>query len=146
MNTELTADLRHFSMIKMVFKLRTKFLTSIINDFLYSLESNFKNRFTTGEFQTQATTIGGNKNAQQKKKKQKSASLAGRSVIDINKATSRQEYSATRAVVKISQRSARNKPKNNGTEFSMVGATIGLMLFMIPEDKLMQRAYHHERP
>ena len=67
----------------------------------------------------------------QKKKKQKSASLAGRSVIDINKATCKQKHGTTRTVVKISQRSARNKPKNNGTELPMVGATTELMLFCI---------------
>jgi len=79
----------------MVKKLRTKLLTSIF----FSQESNFRNRFTKAEFQTRETTISSDKNAKQKKKKQKNASLAGRSVIDINKAASRQKHGSTRTAV-----------------------------------------------
>ena len=110
---------------------------------LFSQESNFRNRFPKAEFQTRETTISGNKNANQKKKKQKNASFAGRSVIDINKASSWQKHDSTRTAVKIPQRFAGNQPKNNGTELSVVGAAIGLMsFFAIPEDKLMQSCYH----
>lgn len=89
----------------MVKKLRRKLLTSFV---FFFLESNVRNRFTTAELQTRETTISGNKNAKQKEKKQKNASFAGRSVIDINKAASRQKRCITRTVVKISQRSSRN--------------------------------------
>lgn len=58
--TELAGDYSH---------LRFKMLTKLINIVFPSLGSDFRNRFTTAEFQTRETTISGTKDAKQKEKK-----------------------------------------------------------------------------
>lgn len=93
--------------------------------FYFCADPNVRSTVRTAEFQTRETTVNGGQSAKQKETMQENASFANWSVL-VNKAASGQKCCSTRIVVKISQRAAGNKPKNNGPELSMAGITTGL--------------------